>query len=669
VKVAGRLFRIAPAATLAACLLATGLAPAAADVSVASELHGPYDACIAKFRAVGHPEEVDELDNNHRHKTTIKKVPNTVQGGHSTRTQTDDKASRMPPGADATILWDPDGSGPFTGDPGVSEDACATLFHEMNHANDDETGQNYNYSNCVTKQPDGTMIDSGISIAEVNATRAENIYRAAVNAALDKAAASGQPPPAALAGQARLPLRTTYYSEKTGKWETLPLFAADPVGNPDAKGCEPPPPPPQPPGGGGCSVSAPGLSAAHVSGDDASCGVSNGDPHLTTFDQVHYDFQAVGEFLVTKADTGDLEVQSRQTAFPNTTDVSVNTAAAMNVADDRVGVYLTDSGAVIRINHAVARLSGDFVRLPHGGVVSRLGDGSVAVTWPDGSQALVSQIGRWGFLLSLHLADARRGHVQGLLGNFDGKPDNDLVLRRGGSIGKPIFGNLYPRFADSWRISQQESLFDYGPGQSTAAFTDRKFPSKTVSAVDLPNRAIAAAICGQAGVTDPQVLADCILDVGMTGQVDFARSAAQSQVRYVGSGPPGGTGSTPQSLVFSGPIAGTLLVARAACSSPSPGRYEVSLEGDLGGRRASIGITVIRSYHGAGTYAIGDILDNVGQVILAAGSYVAATSEGAGTLTVNADQRSGALDVNLSDGTPNVERMTGTWSCSTPAVP
>jgi von Willebrand factor type D domain len=662
--------RVAVLVALAGALLLASPAPAVADVNVASDLHGAYDACIAKARAVGHPEEVDELDNNHQHKTTVEKPPNLVRGGHQSHTLRDDDASHQPPGTDATILWDPDGSGPITDDPGVSEDACATLFHEMNHANDDETGQNYNYSSCMTRQPGGKSIDWVINIAEVNATRAENIYRAAVDAALDRAAASGQPPPVALAGQARLPPRTIYKVEiEPNKYEAKPLppFAANPSANSDAEGCLPPPPPTQPRTGGGCSVSAPGLSVANGSGGASSCAVSNGDPHLTTFDQFHYDFQAVGEFIMTKADSGDLEVQSRQAAFGNRTDVSVNTAAAMNVAGDPVGVYLTDSGVQIRVAHTVNQLAGDFVRLGHGGVVSRLDEGSIVVTWPDGSQVLLVPIGAWGFRLSIHLADARQGHVHGLLGDFDGKPDDDLLLRNGGLISKPTFEKLYPGFADSWRVNQQESLFDYDRGQGTASFTNRRYPTKAASAATLPTRAIAAEICRQAGVTDPQLVADCILDVGVTGQVEFARSAAASQLAFVGAGRPSGT--TSQNLTFSGAIADTLTVASTECTLiRSGGQFTATLVGDLGGKKVDMNIRAIDGFHGAGEYPVGpvphkgywDVLLNYDNY-----AYIGATGSVGGRFTINADEKSGTVDTDVMNERSIVEHIKGDWTCTT----
>ena len=40
----------------------------------------------------------------------------------------------------------------------------------------------------------------------------------------------------------------------------------------------------------------------------------------------------------------------------------------------------------------------------------------------------------------------------------------------------PGFGDLYPGFADSWRVTDATSLFTYPLGASTATYTDRGFP-------------------------------------------------------------------------------------------------------------------------------------------------------------------------------------------------
>src|SRR3984893_1615812 len=271
--------------------------------------------------------------------------------------------------------------------------------------------------------------------------------------------------------------------------------------------------------------------------DDCSsaCAMDNGDPHISTFDGALYDFQAVGEFIATKSTTNSLEIQTRQAAWFDSTDVSVNSAVAMNVEGDRFGVYVGQSEIITRVNGSRTVLKNGITRLPGGGRISRSEtvDGPVyLVTWRDGSQALVSPVASWGVGLNVTLAAARRGHVVGLLGNFDGNSRNDLVSRAGQALNNtPSFHDLYQVFGDSWRIRQSESLFDYAPDQSTAAFTNRRLPTRPVSATSVPNGQAARAICRSLGVTTPWMLQACALDVAATGQAAFADSAIAAQSR------------------------------------------------------------------------------------------------------------------------------------------
>jgi hypothetical protein len=76
--------------------------------------------------------------------------------------------------------------------------------------------------------------------------------------------------------------------------------------------------PPQPPG--------------HCEG--ASCGDSNGDPHLLTYDNKRYDFQAVGEFLMSGQTSGGYQVQVRQQPAAESRVVALNTAVAMKVGEE-----------------------------------------------------------------------------------------------------------------------------------------------------------------------------------------------------------------------------------------------------------------------------------------------------------------------------------------------
>jgi hypothetical protein len=277
------------------------------------------------------------------------------------------------------------------------------------------------------------------------------------------------------------------------------------------------------------------------------CGQTQGDPHLRTFDGKYYDAQGVGEYTAVASRVDTLRIQVRQQPFPDSDAVSVNTAVAMNVVGSRVGVYLTDGRLRLLVG---GRLFGPGTfPLAGGGSVARwstTGQTVVVASWPDGTRARVRAMGPWGLSLDVSLGQSRRGTVTGLLGNADGTPDND------------------PTASEALRIRQQDSLFDYAPGQSTATFTDPRFPR---AKPNIPNRAAAEEICRSLGITAPQVLEACVLDVALTGQASFGDSAATAQ-RVTGQAPSGSGSVSPGGVLHDGDRASATLTSGAKHTYP-----------------------------------------------------------------------------------------------------
>ena len=385
----------------------------------------------------------------------------------------------------STILWNPNADEDHSD--GGAIDACTELYHELVHANQ------------FAKKTASTYLcdDTNIQVDEVEASIAENQYRATHH----------------------LGVRINYNGN------LLP---------PNIDVCKDRKPAP---------ASRTPLLKDYGAGCTA-CAATNGDPHLTTFDGNHYDFQAVGEFIAARSPTGDLEIQTRQGPLAGLRTISVNTAVALRVGADRLGFYLVDGAIAVHLNGRVIASPADALTLPGGGSliggtspVYLNGDG-FSVTWPDSSRVYVDQIGPWGLRVYVQLATGRKSKVSGLFGNDDGNPANDLITRTGVRLpAEPTFAQIYSVFAPRWRIDQSGSLFDYRPGQTTATFTDLSFPDYAITAAELPAavRTQAQAGCRYVGVSAPIVLRDCILDLGLTGQQAFAVSASDTQATFAGT--------------------------------------------------------------------------------------------------------------------------------------
>lgn len=373
----------------------------------------------------------------------------------------------------STITWNPTSTDAYEND--VARDPCSALYHELNHADDISKD----------KVPQGDCGNTGIKTAEVKATFAENKYRKS----------QGLPP------------RTKY----DGK--DLPKSMDDCKKKPDKK------PPQKGP-----------VKLCEGAGKN-QCGSTNGDPHLVTFDRAYYDFQAVGEFVVVRSTSGDpLEVQARQAPMGASRVASINTAVAFRVGTKTVSMTIANGVTQLVVDGKPAAPDGALVELRESDISPA---GGYDVHWPDGSEAAVDQIGHYGYRLLLKLSDARAGKVQGLLGNFDGDPENDIAPANGTPLTQPVdFDKLYPSYSDSWRIAQKDSLFTYAAGQSTETFTDRKYPEKPMAVKDLSDalRAQAEEICRWAGVTDPWQFLECVFDVAVTGRPEFAVGSASSEL-------------------------------------------------------------------------------------------------------------------------------------------
>jgi hypothetical protein len=288
-------------------------------------------------------------------------------------------------------------------------------------------------------------------------------------------------------------------------------------------------------------------------------GTSYGDPHLITFDGHRYSFQTVGEFVLAKSTDGVFEVQTRQS--PVNKSLSLNSAVAMKIGRNRVAFYSKDfpdsnTNTPLRINGQPTTITGNSLSLTGGGIIRKQDDSNYIVEWPTGEKVTVTIYSRGNFKymdVFPSVFDSQANQMVGLLGNVNSNANDDLRFRNGnilpskstygdlklinrispirlplGELEKIYLDQLNKDFGNSWRVSQQESLFDYPQGKSTATFTDKAFPDAyltldMLSPTQLEN---ARSQCLNSGV-DANLLEGCIFDVGFTGFSEFAAHAAK----------------------------------------------------------------------------------------------------------------------------------------------
>lgn len=291
-------------------------------------------------------------------------------------------------------------------------------------------------------------------------------------------------------------------------------------------------------------------------GEDLASGPSDrGDPHITTTNGVHYDFQAAGEFTALRnSDTG-FELQTRQTpvlttftpkANPHTglaSCVSLNTAAALRVGRHRISYQPNPESR----GELVLRIDGKVTSLPTGGL--DLGDGNhiakaaagggIDVQAEEGTRVFITpnywtSQGYWYLNIEVLHTPAREGTMGSIVGA------NWLPLAPDGTSFGSAPASLNARhvllnetFADAWRVKSTTSLFDYASGTSTASFTNEKWPPPPGSGCTSivggfpwpgvryrePVRPLdpetARRLCSS--IQDPDAFEECIFDVTVMG--------------------------------------------------------------------------------------------------------------------------------------------------------
>jgi Ca2+-binding RTX toxin-like protein len=271
-------------------------------------------------------------------------------------------------------------------------------------------------------------------------------------------------------------------------------------------------------------------------------GRTSGDPHLMTLDGVGYSFHAAGEYVLMRAtDDSGFEVQARMVPIGN--GVSVNAAVATRLDGGRVQIDGTDAQPV-SVNGTVVTIEdfgsldvgtdrifreGDRYTIVYAGAdgVVNAGDSRLIVTVRDGRVDV-----------DVRLNSSLNGRLEGLLGNADGNPDNDIALANGTPLARPLtHAELYGQYRDDWRVTTAaQSLFTYDTGETLAGFYRADYPAAilSLSNFDPADVAAASAVVQAAGLIPGTLnFENAVLDYMLTRDTSFIDSAAN--VPIVGS--------------------------------------------------------------------------------------------------------------------------------------
>jgi hypothetical protein len=305
---------------------------------------------------------------------------------------------------------------------------------------------------------------------------------------------------------------------------------------------------------------------------NASCGSSSitGEPHITTVNDVYYNFQAAGEFIAL-LDSDGTEIQTRQTPIPTLAPgnydpsgmnndglvscLAMNTAVAARAGTHRVTYEPSFSAAYgkgpfdLRIDGKVTTLGADGVNLGDGAQVKKSAAGAgIEVDFADGKIMTAIPSGSYDTMNLLNVQLEKTG----LLSDGDGPEGRGIAgsvpkgswlpaLPTGASLGAmpstlhERYETLYNKFGKAWRVTSKNTLFDYAPDTSTATFTNTKWPVENAKTCTIPNqpviKPVSPAVAEEAckSVSEAKLHASCLFDVQATGNTGFAETYKASE--------------------------------------------------------------------------------------------------------------------------------------------
>ena len=219
-----------------------------------------------------------------------------------------------------------------------------------------------------------------------------------------------------------------------------------------------------PTGGNASGFSAAlGADTVIVTGTIAApTGIAQGDVHMVTFDGLHYDFQATGDFVLARAtDPGSTyQIQIQTSTLHGIAGISYTTQIAAELGDGQPVNFGAAGGPVVWLDGRPGTTLGigTSQTLVDVSTLVRVSTDSYKLTWNSGETLNVTDRGAF-FDLSAALSPADRpGSVQGLLGSDTGQA-TDFSLPDGTVLAQPVATSvLLGIFADAWRVDPQQSL-------------------------------------------------------------------------------------------------------------------------------------------------------------------------------------------------------------------
>ncbi|KAI8737293.1 mucin-4 [Biomphalaria glabrata] len=278
----------------------------------------------------------------------------------------------------------------------------------------------------------------------------------------------------------------------------------------------------------GCTLDSPFISAS-----------SFGDPHINTLDDNEYTLNGLAEYIMLNVpEKFMMQARTDLVALSNESFTNATVFVAFAFSEDNrsstLQVELSLKKTYMIIYADTIDFTTDFYKTS---AFKQTLKNFVILRENSGNKTRLVASFTTGITLKIFMglqsleftvqADIKlRNQTQGLLGNFDGNPNNDFILPNGTVLTANQTNTerkIFENFGKMWEVSDNDTVFDYNFGDTAATYRHPDFVPMFIEEVDQVKLAAAQAKCGFSNVA-------CIFDYIATGNDEFAKNTKNTKL-------------------------------------------------------------------------------------------------------------------------------------------
>ncbi|XP_053395504.1 uncharacterized protein LOC123523715 isoform X3 [Mercenaria mercenaria] len=270
-------------------------------------------------------------------------------------------------------------------------------------------------------------------------------------------------------------------------------------------------------------------------------GSSWGDPHFDTLDKKNFTFNGLGEYslIKIKTDKDEFDLQARTDravkedgtlsyatifkAFAAQDHTNASFHAELN--NDKDGLILYGNGADLSLMYNENNQKSFRYKSEENNLAIIRRNDTLVVFFPNTGISLNISVGVQMLSISATVPKIFKNKTKGLLGNFDGDPDNDFFTPNGSVLPSNLDEKEIFYYGQSWQIGADSSVFYYSDRLGPADYSNASYIPKFLMDANKTKVEEAKRICGG----DENV--QCVFDYVFTEDKNVARHTKNTKTK------------------------------------------------------------------------------------------------------------------------------------------